>query len=432
MVNKNVKRVVKNTTKKLKQKVRQLPPGTFRKVGRKAGGLVGFGSAGGRLGSALAALTGHGDYQVVSNSLMGRGQTSAAGLLFDKRGRRGVRFIRREFIGNVTTSTTFVNRSYPINPGLASSFPWFSQIAANYDEWVPNGICYEFKSFLADFNGTNATLGNVIGGFEYDSLDPTYATKVEMESSVGAISLRGNQDGIFGAECSRMERSAPTLYTRTGSIPLGGTVTNYDLGNFQLATTGFSNSTDLAGELWITYDITLFKEQLVGGQVGNTLQMVNVQGATPSNTSPIGSLATIGSATQYGTLKLGLIPSNTTSPDVISLPSYIGTGSYRFVFRWFGSSSAAITFPTLLGVNMSLISSNGAPDLNFGPLTTNGTGTFFVAILDRTFQVTAPGASLTVAHDGSLPLGSTAFTLVVTQVPTTSPQVLLGSGSLPS
>jgi hypothetical protein len=395
--------------------------------------MVGAGALGARLGSSLATLTGHGDYNVVANSLINRGPSSTAGLLFDKRGRRGTRFVRREFIGNIISSTGFVNRSYPINPGLASTCPWFSSIAANYDEWVPNGICFEFKSFLADFNGTNATLGSAVGAFEYDSLDPPFATKVEMEASVGAQSLRGNQDGLFGAECARSERTAPTLYTRTGSVPIGGTISNYDLGTFQFATSNFSNNTDIAGELWIIYDVTLFKEQLAGGQVGNDVSAVTIIGAsTVGSAAPLGNLSSLPNVQQFGTLRMGYIQTGTASPDQLTFPSYIGTGSYRVLFQWFGTVANTITLPTLTGTNATRINALGSPSNVSAIIGSNVTGSQIVTTYDTVWTITANNAAINIAHDGTFPIGTSGVTVFIIQMPTTVPQALLGTGSLPS
>lgn len=48
----------------------------------------------------------------------------------------------REFIQDITATQAFGGIALPINPGLPSVFPWLSQIAQNFEEWVPKGMCW--------------------------------------------------------------------------------------------------------------------------------------------------------------------------------------------------------------------------------------------------------------------------------------------------
>jgi hypothetical protein len=186
--------------------------------------------------------------------------------IFTKDGKRGIRVTEREFLGDVMSgpvlvsgSTAFYNSSYRINPSDPVTFPWLSRVAANYDQWEPNGIVFEFISTSSEFNGTSQALGTVILATEYDPSDPAYTNKVEMENADYANSTKPSLTALHGLECDPSDRPTAVLYT--GTFPVGEQKF-YDLGSFQLATQGMSAINQTLGELWISYDISFYKKQI--------------------------------------------------------------------------------------------------------------------------------------------------------------------------
>lgn len=100
---------------------------------------------GGKAGQALSSLVGFGAYDVKANTLVpvsdGQpiphfGNLEAATIVS-----------HREFIGDITADggTAFTNASYPINPGLASTFPWLSGVSRGYSQYRFLGLVFKLR-----------------------------------------------------------------------------------------------------------------------------------------------------------------------------------------------------------------------------------------------------------------------------------------------
>jgi len=238
--------------------------GVAEKLGRTLGNFVNQGDLGALAGSQLAKYFGHGDYTVKSNSLMSA--ATETGAKFSRQGSRGTRIMEREYLGDIKSGSVssgaslFSSASYLLNPTDPSTFPWLSRIASLYDQWEPNGIVFEFVSTSSDFNGASQALGTVIIATDYDAYDNHYTSKQEMENSDYACSTKPSCSLVHGIECSPKERPTPILYTATDNgAPLNSSL----LGTTQIATQGCSVAGVTLGELWISYDITFYKKQLV-------------------------------------------------------------------------------------------------------------------------------------------------------------------------
>lgn len=248
-------------------------------AGRALGGLFGQGDLGSLAGEGLARLFGHGDYRtaIKGNSLMA-GVSGSTVPKFQGDGKRGVRLTEREFIGNVVSgslvsgSSIFDNKSFNLNPTDQNTFPWLSKIAELFDQWDPHGIVFEFHTTSSTFNGTSQALGAVIMATDYDVNDPPYSSKQQMENADYACSTVPSSSLLHGVECDPRERPLEVLYTtpRTGQLNFSS------LGSFQIATQGCSTAGTTLGELWISYDITFYKKQLVS----STLDVATLSGSS--------------------------------------------------------------------------------------------------------------------------------------------------------
>jgi hypothetical protein len=158
------------------------------------------------------------------------------------------------------SSSQFTLQQFLINPTNVQTFPWLSRIASQYDQWEPNGIVFEFVSTSSDFNGASQSLGVVVMATDYDPYDPDYTSKQQMENADYSNSAKPSSHQIHGIECEMRERPTRVLYTSTNNgIPLTSTV----MGTFNIATQGCSDANITLGELWVSYDITFYKKQLL-------------------------------------------------------------------------------------------------------------------------------------------------------------------------
>lgn len=322
-------------------------------IGSKIGGMLGNSELGSKLGgmaeTSLGRLFGFGDYTVSQNSLMKAAisQDMASANVVPQFGThgRGVRLQEREYIGDVVSgalvngSSTFTNISYTLNPLNQQTFPWLSTFAANFEEWEPHGIVFEFKSTSSEFNGTSQALGTVIMATDYDVYDTSYTSKIEMETADYSNSTKSSCTAMHGIECDPTERATKILYVGTGQPDQRLNA----LGNFQLATIGCSTANVTLGELWVSYDISFYKKQL-----GASSQMASYQFTSTDPANPFllpslipPSLGLNGSPQNYG------LTLTFSGLDII-FPTWLPVGSVWELLLLQGTGSAATQFT---GVN---------------------------------------------------------------------------------
>lgn len=242
----------------------------FSRVGSKLGSLVGMSELGRHAGEGVSKLLGFGDYEITTNSLMKNMGGQMVIPKFDNNGNNGIRVREREFLGDIVSGAagTFKNTAFAISPTNQNCFPWLSRLASQFDQWEPNGIVFEFISTSSDFNGSAQGLGSVIMATDYDVLDPIYTSKILMDNADYSSSQKPSINQIHGIECDPAQRPYKTMYCRS----IESTTANRNtLGNFQIATAGVSASAVTLGELWISYDITLYKKQLDAPGLPGTL-----------------------------------------------------------------------------------------------------------------------------------------------------------------
>jgi len=281
-------------------------------IGRTLGNFVGQGDLGDLAGSSLAKYFGHGDYAVKSNSLMSSGHTGTVVPKFTQDGKRGTRIIEREFLTNIESSTLFSNTVKNLNPTDPTTFPWLSKIAPLFDQWEPNGIVFEFVSTSSEFNGTSQALGAVIFATDYDPYDPDFSSKQEMENSAYACSTKPSNGLSHGIECDPNERPTNVLYTSTSN---GAPLTATSLGRFQTAVQGCSVAGEILGELWVSYDITFYKKQLltlagsvldIDGTASVGTGMFSAPNITQQNTITMTQNVGVGSVLNFNNLLVGV------------------------------------------------------------------------------------------------------------------------------
>jgi hypothetical protein len=229
-------------------------------LGSAAGAL--FGPAGGPVGSligqgagmAFRAVTGHGDYKVIENTLVKAAPIPSFGA-------HEIRVQNKEFIGDIVSSKDFkVQASIDINPALPGSFPWLSNISRCFEQYHMNGMIFSFVSTCATAIGSVSTaLGTVIQATDYDAANPAYISKVEMLAAEFSNAGKPSEDMMHPIECATSRTPTMLLYTRTGAVPPRQDQRLFDLGRYQLATSGMQTVGDTIGELWVTYDVTLCK-----------------------------------------------------------------------------------------------------------------------------------------------------------------------------
>jgi hypothetical protein len=363
--------------------------------------------AGQAAGKLLATITGRGAYQIRRNTLM----SNQPAVFKSKHGR----IQHREFLADITGSTAFnISAAYPINPGMNQTFPWLAAIAANYEEYELLGLVFEFRSTSGSaISSSSAALGTVIMATDYDVLDAAFVNKAEMESYQYAVSTVPFKNIMHPVECAPRKNVLERLYTRTGAIAPGD-LRFHDVGNFFIATSGMQSAYQV-GELWVSYDVQLYKPRIdPNNPIGDLNYYSHINEGAAGTATAAHPLGTTGGVLSSRSDLPGVFVSTTapTTTIILSMP-----GNYLINAQWYtsaGNIGAAATFspgtnithgPRLFGDGASY--SNSADDANS-------------ALNALTYTVTAFG--LTDATNGVVITGLTSMTaadadLFVTQLP---------------
>lgn len=368
--------------------------GTFgARVGSSVGAFVGNG-----VQMAAKSFFGLGDYSLKSNSLInGGGGTMPENVTIIPKGNNQTRIMFREYLGDIITSSVagaFSASTFSLNPGIMQSFPWLASVAQNYDQWIPNGIVFEFRSTCTDYSATN-TQGAVMMATEYDPIDNAFGSKQEMMNCAYSNEGKITDRVVHGVECDPRQTPKQIYYVRQGNIPSGADIREYDLGKFVIATQGCPVASANLGSLYVYYDITFQKEQLYNGRLlkGSLNAYGTVAGANWSDANPIGNAtpSVAGIVWTQG----NYTPAQ--SANTLGFGNYLSGAVFNILFEWSGTAAAAYVDPTITGTGCTV-------DVNFqGP--NDGTGSL-TTLLIINVRITSDISPSILLGSGTLPAGT--------------------------
>jgi len=303
-------------------------------IGKSLGGMFGFGNAGHAIGktagSLIGSIFGSGDYEVVGPPVKTNTVLNSAQIPQFRTGKHSTVIAHREYVQDITGTAAFTNLTFPLNPGIASTFPWLSTVAQNFQEFRIKGLVFEFRSLLTDFV-TNGQPGVIVLATNYNADALSFTTKAQMENSEFAVSTKPTVNMMHGLECAVDQTTLKQRYVRTGAVPANQDLRLYDWGNFQLATQ--ANPVVTLGELWVSYEIEFFKPILpltIGGDIASAhVVRSNCAGAAPFGLSTV---------TASGSLPL------TVGGNTFSFTAEPGTTWMLSIF-WAGTA-ATLNIPT--------------------------------------------------------------------------------------
>lgn len=393
---------------KLQAKPRQATP--FADVGSIVGQQVGdflkmpgLKNIGKFLGSGIGSIFGSGDYQIVGaqpkyNMLMNDQIPK-----FSSTDRTNV-ICHREYLGDILGTAAFNNITYPLNPGMANTFPWLSTIAQNYQEYRFHGLIFEFRPLITDFV-TSGAPGVIVMATNYNADAPAYTSRVAMENSEYAVSVKPTRELVHGVECQSAQTVLPQLYVRTNTPPVGQDLRMYDLGLAQIATQ--ANPTQNLGELWVSYCVEFFKPVLPS-DLGAGVDYFHSGRSTFSSANPLGTI---------GVTVTGNFSVTTTSTTL----SWIATPTKKYLvnLNWGGSVAGVATYPGITFTNASATGNynNQGTPYEYGPnggITTKNMFNSFLVVSQAAYA----GQSITITLDGTgvYPTGSTTIDIVIAEV----------------
>jgi len=387
----------KNT--KAKQKPKTVTKIVYRDAPKPKNTVLG--DLGALAGNSISKFFGLGSYKIKRNTVMDAWNKQVP---FMHSSNESIVFRHREFITDISSSTTFASRTFNVNPGIEETFPYLAGVACNFEEYRFKGLVFEYKSTSADaLSGTNTALGTVVLAAQYRSDAAAFTNKLQMENAVWAATTKPSESCFLPLECDPDQNPLPMQYIRTGSLPANQDVKLFDLAKLTVGTVG-SQAVATVGELWVTYEVELRKPVLFsqGGAVNETYHAVATAG--------IASALVFGTARTVFTDTIGI----TLTSQRVTFP--VGLyGRYNFMIIVRGSAAAAISTWTPTFTNCALVPNawtNGTLAYNDNSSNTASNQYYvgIVEILDPTLAANVFFGSV------SLPGTPTTTEIVITQV----------------
>jgi hypothetical protein len=360
------------------------------------------------LGSGIGSIFGSGDYQLAG--AVPQYNVLANGAQIPKFSSTHATNIvcHREYLGDIMGTVAFNNTSYPLNPGMADTFPWLSSIADNYQEYKFHGVIFEFRPLITDFV-TGGAPGVVVMATNYNADLPVYTTKQIMENSEYAVSVKPTNALIHGVECSPVQTDPNIKYVRNGALASGQDLKNYDWGNFQFATQ--SNPVQNLGELWVSYCVEFYKPVLAttSGPAATLLSYHNARSTTAAGSAPLGSIQTSTS---------GALTASATGTAV----TWTGVAAQKYLIdvSWSGGTSVTIVPPVVTFTNATAQLFYRTGNDNYVTSPANPSTTVTRANYQAIVSCTAAGNVVaTFGLGGTLPTTTTTCDIFITLIDAT-------------
>jgi len=237
----------------------------LRTLGGLGGGAVGsiFGAPGTgsamgtNLGAALSRWLGSGDYTVTANSIVHKASTSVPAM--HKTDQRVI-VRHKEYLGEIKSSQNFtIQQTLPLNPGVATTFPWLAAIANGFTEYTFKGVVFHYIPLSGSaIASTNNALGSVIFNTNYRANDVAPLSKFEALNEYFSCDAEPSEAFVHPIECDPKENPFNVQYIRSTSVP-SSDLMHYDLGTTYIATSGMQADGITVGEVWVTYEVELRK-----------------------------------------------------------------------------------------------------------------------------------------------------------------------------
>jgi len=292
---------------------------------KAAARATGYGAAADALDKLEGAgrAMGMGSY-TVTNSIVNGGAGAGAGADVIPSFRAGdnvVEISHKEYISDVfgpATAGTFQNTTYSVQPGIERTFPWLSQVAANYEEYTLKQCIFTFRSTVTDFVASNGQVGTIIMATQYNPSDNPFASKQDAMEYDLAMSGKVSCNMLHGVECDPRKLSGNTgKYVRAGPVRSDDDLKQYDWGNLNVCVSNIPSqfANQALGELWVTYTIELRKPKFFVSRGLNILRDSFVGAPIPPSTG--GSIV----ATRYGYAQQNRIGGQL---ELGSMPNFLG------------------------------------------------------------------------------------------------------------
>jgi len=267
---------------------------------------------------------------------------------------------REKFADLTSTGTTFQTLVQQfLNPGNTQLFPIFSNIAKNYEEYIPNilKLYYRTEEYMA--SGTVVSAGLAALGVNFDPDAPNFATMTELENYEHSISgapfsgimcldvLEHHNKRFKGKSRDLSLNNYFVNYSNNLISPSATPAKFYDIGNLQLDVNG--TQAGIIGELWIEYSFTLIRRlQQPGAPLGGVAHFSSIAATTANNFAA--------AALQTGSTLNGI----TLGTNTIIFPA--GSPGEYFVSLTAAGATSATAFGSIVGTTVNIFTQGAVRD----------------------------------------------------------------------
>jgi hypothetical protein len=307
------------------------------------------------------------------------------------------RVCHREYLGDVYSSTSaFVPLVFPVNPGMAETFPWLAPVANQYTSYQFMGLNFEFVSQGSDYANA-AGLGYVAYASQYNVASPAFLDKREMLNYQFADACKPSKNMCHWVECQPDEVPLPEKFVRAGTPPAGTDLRFYDHANFTVAVGGNTAAGSIIGQLWCTYDVKLVFPRVSESAAG----VLNYYKEARSGVAVGDIFGTAGVPDARSTMAVVIAPMTITFPNNVR-------GDYEISFFWSGAAAVGTNQPTFsvaagTGTNTPTVPVAAATDINYWARCI--------------YTITANGAVLTQTASNANGIPYNTVTIIITQIP---------------
>jgi len=161
-----------------------------------------------------------------------------------------------ELVGQVSGSVSFQSTNWQFQPGLATVFPWLSQLAVLYMKYRVRRLRFYYKPLVSQYAALGQG-GRIVLAYDYDAASTNLQTLQQAEGMSPHVDGMPYENLSLNIDVARigMSRNAE-LFVRTGPNPAGTDIKTYDGGTVYFASSGLGGSGTI-GELRVAYEIEL-------------------------------------------------------------------------------------------------------------------------------------------------------------------------------
>lgn len=178
----------------------------------------------------------------------------------------------RERVADIiaASDSKFHVNEFRINPGIERTFPWLSQLAANYEEYEFEQLVFEYEGHqMVGLKNTLDLQGQIMCATQFNTRAKAFTDRHEIMAYPHANHTTLNGRLAHGVEADPGKISGEGhKYIRLGGLETDDDMRDYDHAKFTLAQNNVPS--DLydkeVGQLFVYYTVRLFKPKLAAGR----------------------------------------------------------------------------------------------------------------------------------------------------------------------